>query len=241
MRHLRSLLFTAYLMLSACVFGLVMAALFFLPHRAQFALARTWARGVLWMLATLCGLRYVVEGAEHLPAGNHVAMSNHTSAWETVAFFVLLPTQVWVLKRELLWIPFVGWGLRLLKPIAIDRGAGHRAASQVVEQGQARLADGLWVVIFPEGTRVLPGQQRKYGVSGAMLAIASGRKIVPIAHDAGDFWPRRGLLKKPGLIRVVIGPAIDPAGKEPRALTEEIRASIETQSARIAALGKNNR
>ncbi len=239
MQNLRSLLFTAYLMLSACVFGLVMALLFFLPHRAQFALARTWARGVLWMLAMLCGLRYVVEGAEHLPPGNHIAMSNHTSAWETVAFFVLLPTQVWVLKRELLWIPFVGWGLRLLKPIAIDRGAGHRAVSQVVEQGQARLRDGLWIVIFPEGTRVMPGQQRKYGVSGAMLAIASGHRIVPIAHDAGEFWPRRGLLKRPGLIRVSIGPSIDPTGKDPRALTEEVKVSIESQLAKIEAIKRN--
>ena len=239
MQYLRSLLFTAYLMLSACVFGLVMALLFFVPYRWEFALARAWARAVLWMLARLCGLRYVVEGAEHLPPGNHIAMSNHTSAWETVAFFVLLPTQVWVLKRELLWLPFVGWGLRLLKPIAIDRGAGHRAAGQVVEQGRARLDDGLWIVIFPEGTRVMPGQQRKYGASGAMLAIASGHQIVPIAHDAGEFWPRRGLLKRPGLIRVMIGPAIDPTGKEPRALTEEVRTSIESQSAKIAAEKRN--
>ena len=239
MQYLRSLLFTAYLMLSACVFGLVMALLFFVPYRWEFALARAWARAVLWMLARLCGLRYVVEGAEHLPPGNHIAMSNHTSAWETVAFFVLLPTQVWVLKRELLWLPFVGWGLRLLKPIAIDRGAGHRAAGQVVEQGRARLDDGLWIVIFPEGTRVMPGQQRKYGASGAMLAIASGHQIVPIAHDAGEFWPRRGLLKRPGLIRVMIGPAIDPTGKEPRALTEEVRISIESQLAKIAAEKRN--
>ncbi len=239
MQYLRSLLFTAYLMLSACVFGLVMALLFFVPYRWEFALARAWARAVLWMLARLCGLRYVVEGAEHLPPGNHIAMSNHTSAWETVAFFVLLPTQVWVLKRELLWLPFVGWGLKLLKPIAIDRGAGHRAAGQVVEQGRARLDDGLWIVIFPEGTRVMPGQQRKYGASGAMLAIASGHQIVPIAHDAGEFWPRRGLLKRPGLIRVMIGPAIDPTGKEPRALTEEVRTSIESQSAKIAAEKRN--
>ncbi len=239
MQYLRSLLFTAYLMLSACVFGLVMALLFFVPYRWEFALARAWARAVLWMLARLCGLRYVVEGAERLPPGNHIAMSNHTSAWETVAFFVLLPTQVWVLKRELLWLPFVGWGLKLLKPIAIDRGAGHRAAGQVVEQGRARLEDGLWIVIFPEGTRVMPGQQRKYGASGAMLAIASGHQIVPIAHDAGEFWPRRGLLKRPGLIRVMIGPAIDPTGKEPRALTEEVRTSIESQLAKIAAERRN--
>ncbi|HUY83335.1 MAG TPA: lysophospholipid acyltransferase family protein [Steroidobacteraceae bacterium] len=238
MRYVRSLLFTAYLMLSACAFGCLMAILFPAPYRTQIALARLWARAVLWMLAKLCGLRYVVEGAGKLPAGNHIAMSNHSSTWETVAFFVLLPPQVWVLKRELLWIPFVGWGLRFLRPIAIDRGAGLRAVSQVVERGTARLAEGLWVVIFPEGTRVLPGRQRKYGVSGALLAGASGRKIVPISHDAGSFWPRRGLLKKPGTIHLLIGEPIEPDGKDPRALTEEVRVAIEAGLTKIAAVSQ---
>ncbi len=233
MRYLRSLLFTTYLMASACVCGFVMACCFFLPYRFQFALARTWARWVLWMLALLCGLDYIVEGRENIPAGNHIAMSNHTSAWETVAAFVLLPPQVWVLKRELLRIPFVGWGLKLLRPIAIDRGAGHKAVSQVVEQGKARLADGLWVIIFPEGTRVLAGQTRKYGVSGALLATASGRLIVPISHNAGAFWPRRGFLKKPGTVRVVIGKPIDPSGKSPRELNDALRTAIESGLARI--------
>ncbi|HVC01240.1 MAG TPA: lysophospholipid acyltransferase family protein [Steroidobacteraceae bacterium] len=235
MQYLRSLIFTAYLMLSACVFGCAMGLMFFLPYRCEFALARWWARAVLWMLARLCRLRYVVEGMENLPPGNHIAMSNHTSAWETVAAFVLLPPQVWVLKRELLWIPFVGWGLKRLRPIAIDRGAGHRAVGQVVEQGKVRLADGLWVVIFPEGTRVIAGQQRKYGVSGALLAAAAGKQIVPISHNAGEFWSRRGMLKKPGTIRLVIGRPIEPGHKEPRALTEEVRAAIEAGLARIGA------
>jgi len=232
---LRSLLFTTYMMASACVFGGVMALGFWLPYQAQFALARTWARILLWVLERLCGLKYVVEGRERIPPGNHIVMSNHTSAWETVAQFLIFPPQVWVLKRELLWIPFVGWGLKLLRPIAINRGEGHRAVNQVVEQGKARLRDGLWIIIFPEGTRVIAGETRKFGVSGAVLAIASGKSVVPLSHNAGLFWARRGFVKKPGTIRVIIGAPIESAGKDPRELNEEIRQAIEAGLARIAA------
>ena len=223
------------MMASACVFGAVMALGFWLPYPAQFAIARTWARILLWVLERLCGLKYVVEGRERIPSGNHIVMSNHTSAWETVAQFLIFPPQVWVLKRELLWIPFVGWGLKLLRPIAINRGEGHRAVNQVVDQGKARLADGLWIIIFPEGTRVVAGETRRFGVSGAMLAVASGRSLVPLSHNAGMFWARRGFLKKPGTIRVIIGEPIAPAGKNPRELNEEVKQAIEAGLARIAA------
>jgi len=212
-----------------------MALGFWLPYQAQFALARTWARILLWVLERLCGLKYVVEGRERIPPGNHIVMSNHTSAWETVAQFLIFPPQVWVLKRELLWIPFVGWGLKLLRPIAINRGEGHRAVNQVVEQGKARLRDGLWIIIFPEGTRVIAGETRKFGVSGAVLAIASGKSVVPLSHNAGLFWARRGFVKKPGTIRVIIGAPIESAGKNPRELNEEIRQAIEAGLARIAS------
>ncbi len=229
----RSLVFTAYLMVSACIWGTFMALCFFLPVRTQFALGRIWARNVLWILARLCGLTYVVEGRERLPPGAHIVMSKHASAWETVAFFLIFPPHAWVLKRELLWIPFVGWGLRLLHPIAINRGAGHRAVNQVIEQGKERLARGLWVVIFPEGTRVAVGENRKYGVSGALLATATERLVVPVAHNAGSFWPRRGIVKKPGLIRVIIGEPITAEGKNARDLNEEIRVAIDSGMARI--------
>jgi 1-acyl-sn-glycerol-3-phosphate acyltransferase len=230
---LASLLFTAYLMLSACLWGGFMALCFFLPYRTQFALARTWARWVLWLLDRLCGLRFTVEGRDRIPAGHHIVMCKHTSAWETVALFVIFPPQVWVLKRELLWIPLMGWGLKLLRPIAIDRGAGHRAVNQVLEQGQERLAEGLWVIIFPEGTRVARGETRKYGVSGALLASAAGCLVVPVAHNAGDFWPRRRILKKPGTIRVIIGEPIEARGRDPRDINEEVRRAIEGGLARI--------
>ncbi len=235
MQLFRSLLFTAYMMASACLFGGVMALGFWLPYRAQFAIARTWARILLWMLAASVRTDFTVEGRERIPPGNHIVMSNHTSAWETVAQFLIFPPQVWVLKRELLWIPFVGWGLKLLRPIAINRGEGHRAVNQVIEQGKARLADGLWIIIFPEGTRVVAGETRKFGVSGALLAIAAGKSVVPLSHNAGQFWARRGFVKKPGTIRVVIGEPIDSAGKNPRELNEEVKHAIEAGLARIAA------
>jgi 1-acyl-sn-glycerol-3-phosphate acyltransferase len=236
MQYARSVLFTAYMMASACLFGALMALCFWLPYRAHFAMARAWARLLFRVLARLCGLRFTVHGRENIPAGNHIVMSNHTSAWETVAPFVLFPPQVWVLKRELLWIPFVGWGLKLLKPIAINRGEAHRAVNQVLEQGSQRLADGLWVVIFPEGTRVTSGETKRFGVSGALLAASTGKLVVPMAHDAGRYWRRRGIMKKAGTIHVVIGTPIESQGKSPRDLNEEVRRSIEASLARIAAL-----
>ena len=236
MQLLRSLLFTSYMMLSACLFGGFMVLCFWLPYRFQFAIARAWARLLFRALQMLCGLNFVVEGRERIPAGSHIVMSNHTSAWETVAPFVIFPPQVWVLKRELLWIPFVGWGLKLLRPIAINRGEGHRAVNQVIEQGAARLAAGLWVIIFPEGTRVVAGETRKFGVSGALLATATGKLVVPVSHNAGAFWPRRGIVKKAGTIHVIIGEPIESAGKDPRQLNDAVRQAIESGLARIAAL-----
>src|ERR1700730_17327393 len=235
MQLIRSLIFTAYMMLSACCWGTFMALCFWLPYEWQFNMARVWARHVFWMLEKLCGLTYTVEGREHIPAGNHIVMSNHTSSWETIAHFLLFPPQVWVLKRELLWIPFVGWGLKLLRPIAINRGESHRAVNQVIDQGKARLKDGLWIIIFPEGTRVVAGDTPKFGVSGALLSIASGKSVVPLSHNAGAFWPRRGFLKKPGTIRVVIGEPIESIGKKPRELSEEVKQSIKAGLARIAS------
>src|SRR5580698_8169374 len=228
MQLIKSLIFTGYMMLSALAFGGFMALCFWAPYRTQFAIARAWAHMVFWLLDKLCGLKFTVEGRERIPAGNHIVMSNHTSAWETVAQFLIFPPQVWVLKRELLWIPLIGWGLKLLRPIAINRGAGHRAVTQVIEQGKERLAAGLWVIIFPEGTRVAAGETRKYGVSGALLAAASGNLVVPVSHNAGVFWPRRGILKKAGTIRVVIGEPLRSEGKDPRDFNEEIRRAIES-------------
>jgi 1-acyl-sn-glycerol-3-phosphate acyltransferase len=236
MQLIRSLIFTAFLMVSALAFGGFMGLCFWLPYSSQFAIARTWARLVLWSLEKICGLKWSVEGRENILAGNHIVMSNHTSAWETVAHFLIFPPQVWVLKRELLWIPLIGWGLKRLRPISIDRGAGHRAVKQVIEQGKERLADGLWIIIFPEGTRIVAGETRKFGISGFVLATETGKYVVPLSHNAGDFWVRRGIMKKSGTVRVVIGAPISSTGKDARDLSDEVRRSIEAGLARIATL-----
>jgi 1-acyl-sn-glycerol-3-phosphate acyltransferase len=204
-----------------------------LPTPRLYRVARGWARSQLWVLEKLCGLRYTVEGLENLPSGAHVSMWKHSSAWETIAQAEIFPPQSWVLKRELMWIPLIGWAVRCLKPIAIDRKAGASAVNQVIQQGTERLAEGLWILIFPEGTRVAAGESRKYGVSGALLASKVGCKVIPVAHNAGFYWPRRGWVKKPGLIRVAIGPPIDALGRDPREINDEARAWIE---ARIAAM-----
>jgi len=231
MQMLRSIVFTLWLFVWTFCYGVFfVVAASLLPFRGRFALARFWGRVLLASLRLLCRLDYRVEGLENLPAGNHVALMKHASSWETFAQAVILPPQVWVLKRELTWIPFVGWGVRLLRAISVDRGAGAVAVRGVVEQGKARLAEGEWIVIFPEGTRMPPGQTRKYGVSGALLASEAGKLIVPVAHDAGYYWPRRGWYKKPGTIRVVIGPPIVAAGRDPRELNLEAQAWIEAHS-----------
>jgi 1-acyl-sn-glycerol-3-phosphate acyltransferase len=226
-----SLLFTAFFLLWTFFYAIFfVTACLFLPFRGRFALARVWAHVILAVLRWTCRLDYRVEGRERLPPGNHIALIKHSSSWETVAQALLLPPHVWVLKRELIWIPFVGWGIMQLRAIAVDRNAAHGAVRGVIEQGKARLAEGKWIVIFPEGTRMPPGETRKYGISGALLAAETGRLIVPVAHDAGYYWPRRGLLKKRGTIRVIIGPPITAAGRNPREVNAEAQAWIEAHS-----------
>ena len=208
-------------------------ACLFLPFPRRYALARAYAASVLWVLEWSCGLKYRVEGAP-LPQGCHVALWKHSSSWETMAMMVIFPRQVWVLKRELLWIPVVGLGLRQLHSIAIDRKAGHSAVAQVIEQGKDRLEEGDWVMIFPEGTRMPANETRRYGVSGTLLAAETGKLLVPVAHNAGLYWPRRGLLKKPGTVRVVIGTPVAPRSREVREVNEEIQRWVE---ATVRSLG----
>jgi 1-acyl-sn-glycerol-3-phosphate acyltransferase len=235
MQLLRSLIFTGFFLLWTFVYGIFFSIVCpFLPFPRRFGLARIWGKVLLWTLKWTCGLDYRIEGLENLPPGSHVALWKHSSSWETVAMAVVIPRQVWVLKRELTWIPFVGWGIRLLHAIAIDRRSGHSAVSQVVKQGKQRLAEGSWIVIFPEGTRMPPGETRRYGASGALLASEAGVMIVPVAHDAGRYWPRRGLLKKPGTIRVSIGPPIVAAGRDARDINEEAQNWIESTLLRSA-------
>ena len=234
MQMLGSLFFTMFLFAwTFCYAIFFVIACSMLPFERRYALVRVWSGVLLTVLKWTCRLDYRIEGAEHLPAGNHIALWKHSSSWETIAMALVFPRQVWVLKRELTWIPAVGWGIRQMHAIAIDRKSGHSAVSQVVAQGRERLAEGDWIMIFPEGTRMPPGQTRRYGVSGALLAAETGKFLVPVAHDAGRYRPRRGWRKRPGTIRLVIGPPVSAAGRDPREVNQEVQAWIESTLARL--------
>jgi len=234
---IRSLIFTTLWFLTTAAFGVVILLTLPLPLsvKQRYAFPRAWGRFITWLAGAVCGLRYVVEGRENLPREPFISLWKHSSAWETMAQMFIVPTAAWLLKREVTWIPIVGWAVKVYRPIAIDRKAGHSAVNQVVAQGRERLAAGMGVIVYPEGTRVMPGQTRKYGVSGALLAAETGAPVVPIAHNSGYFWRRRSILKKPGLIRVVIGPPIDPAGLTAREINERAQAWIEAKVAEIVA------
>jgi len=235
MQLIGSVVFTIFLFLWTFFYAIFfVTACLFLPFPRRFTLARFWGTVLLQVLKWTCRLDYRVEGLENLPPGAHVALWKHSSSWETIAMAVIFPRQVWVLKRELVWIPVVGLGVLQMHSIAINRKAGHSAVSQVIEQGRQRLAEGDWVMIFPEGTRMPTGETRRYGVSGTLLAQESGRLIVPVAHNAGYYWPRRGVMKKPGCVRVIIGTPVDPAGRDVREVNEEIQAWVEATVRELA-------
>ena len=221
---LRSLLFSTGMVSTALVFSALGTLTAPLPFRVRYRFLTQWARLNLWWLAKTCGLDFVVEGIENVPRNTAaIVFCKHQSAWETLALQRVFPPHAWVLKRELMWVPFFGWGLAMLEPIAIDRKAGRRAIKQIISQGRARLDAGRWVVVFPEGTRVAPGQMRRFGLGGALLAEHTGYPVVPVAHNAGEFWPRRGFLKRRGTVRMVIGPAIETVGRR----AEDINAEAE--------------
>lgn len=237
MQLIRSVIFTVLMFLLTVVFGVVVlvGAVLPLSLEQRYVIPRTWGLVLTWLAGVVCGLRYTIEGKENLPDRPFISLWKHSSSWETMAQMFVVPPASWLLKREVLWIPIVGWAVRTYKPIAIDRSAGHSAVNQVVSQGRERLAAGMGVIVYPEGTRVAPGENRKFGVSGALLACETGAPVVPIAHTSGYYWRRRSLLKRPGTIRVVIGPAIDPAGLTPRELNERAQKWIEGTIAEIVA------
>lgn len=209
MLYLRSALFFIFMVVTAIPFALLGVLTWPFSFATRYRVISQWAKMNLWWLRLTCNLRYEVEGLENLPQETAIVFCKHASTWETLALQSILPPQTWVLKRELLRVPFFGWGLAMLKPVAIDRAAGRQALKQLVELGKRCLDEGRWLIIFPEGTRMPPGQMRKFGFGGAMLAEKSGRPVVPVAHNAGHFWRRHSFVKYPGVIRVRIGPVID--------------------------------
>jgi 1-acyl-sn-glycerol-3-phosphate acyltransferase len=237
-RWVGSTLFSVGMIMSTLVVATATVLVAPFPFRVRYATARSFAYFNLWTLRWFCGIRYHVEGTENIPAGPAVVFCKHQSTWETLAMQALFPPQVYVLKRELLRVPFFGWGLARLEPIAIDRRAGRTAVNQVIEQGADRLAKGYWVIVFPEGTRVAAGSTGRYKLGGAVLAAHVGCPAVPVAHNAGEFWPRRSFLKRPGTIEVRVGPPIETAGRKPEEILNEARTWIEATVSTISNVNK---
>lgn len=232
---LRSVLFELTRFALTVFFAIVSLLTFPFSPRTRYLIITTWSRLIISMAGWLCGVRYRVIGAERLPSRPAIILSKHQSAWETLAYQQIFPPQVWVLKRELLRLPFFGWGLAMMSPIAIDRGSGRQALRQTLEQGQSRLADGWWIVMFPEGTRTAPGTRGRYHVGGAWLACQTGAPVVPVAHNAGTVWGRNAFIKYPGTISVSVGPIIDPQGLTPEQLNQQVEDWIETEVARLGS------
>lgn len=236
MLTLRSFLFTSYVFAAGIIGGTIELLIFWAPHRWKWAVAKAWAHGNLVMGRLLCGLDVTTEGSENIPDQPSVALIKHTTAMETYWQIAALPAQTWVLKKELVLIPLFGWGVGMvMKPITIDRKAGAAVVKDVIAQGRNRIERGLWVTIFPEGTRMPPGETKRYGVSGAAIAVETGCPVVPVAHNAGDFWPKRGLRKYPGKIKFCIGPPIDPAGRTAKEVNELAQAWIENKMGEISS------
>lgn len=230
----RSLLFLLLAILVTAPAGLFVTLAVVLPMRARFALIAAWRALFMALCAHVLGLRYRVIGRENIPATPSVVLSKHQSAWETVGLQEIFPPLVFVLKKSLLMIPFLGWAFAAVKMISIDRKAGKDALRQVIDQGRERLAAGYWVVIFPEGTRMAPGQTRRFKMGGAQLAVNAGALAVPVAHNAGEFWARNAFVKKSGLVTVSIGPAIDPSGKSADEVNTLAEQWIEREMRRIS-------
>jgi len=232
---LRSSLYFVYLVLTTVVIAGIGSLIgWAVPEDKLPLIDSLWSRVNLWGLSKICGLNYRLIGAENIPQEGCIVFAKHQSAWETIALVSLIPgRKSWVLKRELLFVPIFGWIMWYYKPIAINRKSGRKAIDQIIEQGTERLDSGCKIIVFPEGTRVAPGTRKRYGIGGALLAQKTQSPVLPIAHNAGVFWRRRGLRKYPGTIDVVIGPLIPTQGLEASEINARAEAWIEDTVARL--------
>ncbi|MFN3580207.1 MAG: lysophospholipid acyltransferase family protein [Pseudomonas sp.] len=219
---LRVTLFYLILASTALIWGGLMLIIApFLPYKWRYTLiVGWWSRLAIWLTSNLVGIRYEVIGRENIPDQPGVILANHQSTWETFFLQQVFRPQTQLIKKELLYVPFFGWAFALAKPIAIDRSNGRDSLKQLSRIGGQRLAEGIWILVFPEGTRMLPGTTVKFSRGGAALACANNAPVVPVAHNAGEFWPKVGWGKRPGIIKVMIGPALYPKGSDPRAIVE---------------------
>ena len=223
--YCRSGLLFASVLAFTIVMAFVVLTIGLLSITLRFKLARFWATCTLFLAKSICGINYHVTGLESISKDhNAIILCKHQSAWETIYLTTALPPSCILLKKSLLWIPFWGWAMATLKPIAIDRSSPKEALLQLLKQGAKRLQEGYWIVMYPEGTRTVPGEHRKFSASGSLLAQRTGYPVIPVAHNAGKFWPRNSFLKYPGVIQVKIGPVISVQGRK----SKEINAEVET-------------
>jgi len=232
----RSLLFYLGMAISTMMWGPVVLLTFPFPLRFRYQVSQVWSRFNIWWLKKTCQTDCCLSGLEYLPSTPAIVMAKHQSTWETLFLHQFLPPMAIVLKRELLWVPFFGWALALISPISIDRNTSRLAIKQLLQQGQDHLDKGQWVLVFPEGTRIDPGMKKQYGIGGAMLAAHSGYPILPIAHNAGEYWPRRTFVKQPGTIQLVFGELIESTGYTARELNILTEGWIEDTVTRISRI-----
>jgi len=234
MTTLRSALFLVGAVAITGVFGILVPLGGIFGGYVASRVAALYCNSVLAWVRLTCGITYTVEGWENVPDFPVVVMAKHQSAWETLFLEAKLPPQCWIVKKELLWLPFVGWGLIAVRCIAIDRSSGRNARDQIVEKGAKRLQQGYWVTIFPEGTRIAPGKRGRYGLGGALLAARTSTPILPIAHNAGEVWGRYAFRKRAGTIKVVVGPLIRTEGRDAASVNRELENWIEGEMRRIS-------
>ena len=233
MSALRSLAFLVFQSVVTPFYAFVMVLFFWIPRVPMYRLAASWCATNLWGARWICGIRYRMVGAENIPSTPHVVLSKHSSTWETLALTMFFPPLAYVAKKELLSIPFFGWGFALASPITIDRSAGTDAMQQIAVQGRERFRQGFWIVFYPEGTRIRAGQRGKYKTGGARLAVELGVPVLPVAHNAGYLWPKGLFGKRPGTLTVSIGKPISSAGKDAQTLMAEVEDWIEAEVARL--------
>jgi 1-acyl-sn-glycerol-3-phosphate acyltransferase len=230
MAALRSALYLIFLIVTVIPYAFACLLWSPLPLHWRYRLTMGWPRLAVWGARVIVGIRWQIKGAENFPDGPAVVLSKHQSAWETLFLPAYLPRQAcFVYKRELHRVPFFGWGLALLKMIPINRAKGRDAFEQVIKLGKQRLDEGRWPVLFPEGTRMAPGQSGRYTAGGAMLATRAGVGVIPIALNAGECWPRNAFIKRPGVITVSVGPLINSQGLDADALNKKVQEWIESE------------
>lgn len=235
MARVRSTLYALFLAVTVIPYAFLCTLAAPLPQHWRYRITMGWPRLAVWGARVICGVRYEVRGWENLPQGPAVVLSKHQSAWETLFYPSHLPRELcFVYKAELHWVPFFGWGLKLLDMISINRQDRRSAMQQVLAKSAARLKENRWPILFPEGTRVPVGQVGRYQTGGARIAVNAGVPVVPIAHNAGECWPRKAFVKKPGLITVSIGPPISSEGLSAAALNQQVQNWIEAEMRRIS-------